>query len=62
MLRGKKSREALRHFGPAPGTKGSHAKPYTSGKSHNIERARGRWSLYYIFKTLKNKIQSSNLY
>ena len=46
MLRGKKSREALRHFGPAPGTKGSHAKPYTSGKSHNIERARGRWSLY----------------
>ncbi len=45
MLRGPKSREALRHFGPAPGTKGSHTKPYTSGKSHNIERARGRW--YY---------------
>ena len=43
MLRGPKSREALRHFGPAPGTKGSHTQPYTSGKSHNIERARGRW-------------------
>ncbi|MFN9908776.1 MAG: hypothetical protein ACK56F_22055 [bacterium] len=42
LLRGPKSREALRHFGPAPGTKGSHAKPYTRAKSHNIESARGR--------------------
>ena len=42
MLRGPKSRETLRHFG-APGTKGSHAKPYTRAKSHNIESARGRW-------------------
>ena len=50
MLRGPKSREALRHFGPAPGTKGSHTKPYTRGKSHNIESARGRW--YYNYITL----------
>jgi hypothetical protein len=30
---------ALRHFGPAFGTKGSHTKPYVTGKrSNNKER------------------------
>ena len=41
MLRGPKSREALRHFGPAPGSKGSHTKPYT--RTRHSEIARGRW-------------------
>jgi large subunit ribosomal protein L18e len=39
-LRGPKSREALRHFGPAPGTPGSHTKPYT--RTRHSEIARGR--------------------
>ena len=41
LLRGPKSREALRHFGPAPGSKGSHTKPYT--RTRHSEIARGRW-------------------
>lgn len=40
LFRGPKSREALRHFGKAPGTKGSHTKPYT--RTRNSEIARGR--------------------
>eukprot|EP01016_Furgasonia_blochmanni_P036227 TRINITY_DN410_c0_g1_i1.p1 TRINITY_DN410_c0_g1~~TRINITY_DN410_c0_g1_i1.p1 ORF type:complete len:206 (-),score=96.97 TRINITY_DN410_c0_g1_i1:300-917(-) len=28
LLRGTRSREALKHFGAAPGSKGSHTKPY----------------------------------
>ena len=39
LLRGKKNREAVKHFG-APGTPGSHAKPYTTSKT--AENARGR--------------------
>lgn len=31
-LRGPKSREALRHFGKAAGTKGSHTKAYTRNR------------------------------
>ena len=34
------SDEALRHFGPAPGSKGSHTKPYT--RTRHSEIARGR--------------------
>jgi len=38
LLRGPKSRESLRHFGRAPGTKHSHTKPYMTGKkSRNTE-------------------------
>ena len=46
LLRGTKSREALRHFGKAPGTKGSHTKPYT--RTRHSEIARGRWKYSLI--------------
>eukprot|EP00771_Trimastix_marina_P004242 gnl/Trimastix_PCT/99.p1 GENE.gnl/Trimastix_PCT/99~~gnl/Trimastix_PCT/99.p1 ORF type:complete len:179 (-),score=35.66 gnl/Trimastix_PCT/99:67-603(-) len=40
LLRGKRhAREVYRHFGPAPGTKGSHTAPYTS--SRKSERCTG---------------------
>ena len=43
LLRGpKNSREAVKHFGRAPGVPNSHTKPYTRGKSRKIEAARGR--------------------
>lgn len=43
LLRGKKTaREVYRHFGKAPGKKGSHAKPYVRSKGRKFERARGR--------------------
>ena len=32
LLRGPKDREAKKHFGPAPGSKNSHTKPYTRSK------------------------------
>ena len=41
LLRGPKSRESLRHFGKAPGTKHARTKPYLNGKkSRNTERGR----------------------
>ena len=43
LLRGPKcSREANKHFGKAPGTPGSSAKPYVRAKGRKFERARGR--------------------
>ena len=43
LLRGpKNSREAVKHFGPAPGVPGSHSKPYVASKGRKFERARGR--------------------
>ncbi|KAJ1736183.1 60S ribosomal protein L18 [Coemansia biformis] len=43
LLRGKRSaREAAKHFGRAPGTPGSHTKPYVRSKGRKFERARGR--------------------
>jgi hypothetical protein len=43
LLRGpKNSREAVKHFGPAPGVPGSSAKPYVRSKGRKFERARGR--------------------
>ena len=43
LLRGpKNARESVKHFGPAPGTPGSHAKPYVRAKGRKFERARGR--------------------
>ena len=37
LLRGKRSREALKHFGPAPGAKGSHTKPYILNANHRAK-------------------------
>lgn len=43
LLRGpKNSREAVKHFGPAPGVPHSHTKPYIRAKGRKFERARGR--------------------
>ena len=43
LLRGPKShREAVKHFGPAPGVPHSHTKPYVRSKGKKFEKARGR--------------------
>ncbi|KAL0006096.1 hypothetical protein SO802_013657 [Lithocarpus litseifolius] len=43
LLRGpKKGREAVKHFGPAPGVPHSHTKPYVRAKGRKFERARGK--------------------
>ncbi|GAB2211607.1 hypothetical protein Droror1_Dr00024931 [Drosera rotundifolia] len=43
LLRGpKNSREAVKHFGRAPGVPHSHTKPYVRSKGRKYERARGR--------------------
>jgi len=42
LVRGPRSREALRHFGRAPGVPGSQAKPYVRSKGRKFERARGK--------------------
>ncbi|KAG9457612.1 hypothetical protein H6P81_002120 [Aristolochia fimbriata] len=43
LLRGpKNSREAVKHFGKAPGVPGSDTKPYVRAKGRKFERARGR--------------------
>ncbi|XP_057776629.1 60S ribosomal protein L18-2-like [Salvia miltiorrhiza] len=43
LLRGSpKAREAVKHFGPAPGVPHSHTKPYVRAKGRKFERARGR--------------------
>ena len=42
LLRGSRDREAKKHFGPAPGVPGSHAKPYVRSKGRKFERARGK--------------------
>ena len=45
LLRGQRStREAVKHFGPAPGTPRSAAKPYVRSKGRKFEKARGRRS------------------
>ena len=41
LLRGAHKREALKHFGPAAGAKGSHTKPYVLNANH-----RGKERLY----------------
>lgn len=40
LLRGPKDREAKRHFGPAPGTRRSHAKPYVRAKGRKFEKCK----------------------
>lgn len=43
LLRGpKNSREAVKHFGAAPGVPGSTTKPYVRSVGRKFERARGR--------------------
>ncbi len=43
LLRGPKmAREAVKHFGPAPGVPHSHTKPYVRSKGRKFEKARGR--------------------
>lgn len=43
LLRGpKNAREAVKHFGRAPGVPHSHTKPYVRSKGRKFERARGR--------------------
>mmetsp|Transcript_11973 Transcript_11973/g.12054 ORF Transcript_11973/g.12054 Transcript_11973/m.12054 type:complete len:182 (+) Transcript_11973:28-573(+) len=43
LLRGKKTaRESYKHFGPAPGSKRSHARPYVRSHGRKFEKARGR--------------------
>ncbi|XLR57798.1 hypothetical protein S83_008470 [Arachis hypogaea] len=43
LLRGpKNSKEAVKHFGPAPGVPHNHTKPYVQSKGMKYERARGR--------------------
>ncbi|RZC21806.1 60S ribosomal protein L18-2, partial [Glycine soja] len=43
LLRGpKNAREAVKHFGPAPGVPHSHTKPYVRAKGRKFERARGK--------------------
>jgi len=45
LLSGRRnSREAVRHFGPGPGTSHSSTKPYTRAKGRKFEKARGRRS------------------
>lgn len=43
LLRGpKKAREAVKHFGLAPGVPHSHTKPFVRAKGRKFEKARGR--------------------
>lgn len=43
LLRGRKiGREATKHFGGAPGSKNSKARPYVRSEGRKFERARGR--------------------
>ncbi|KAK7071657.1 60S ribosomal protein L18 [Halocaridina rubra] len=45
LVQGKrKAREAVKHFGRAPGLPHSHTKPYVRSKGRKFERARGRRS------------------
>ncbi|KAM0027965.1 putative ribosomal protein L18e [Helianthus debilis subsp. tardiflorus] len=44
LLRGlKNSREAVKHFGKAPGVPHSHTKPYVRSKGRKFEKARGNF-------------------
>lgn len=43
LMQGRRNaREAVRHFGLAPGVPHSHTKPYVRSKGRKFERARGR--------------------
>ena len=40
----RKAREAVKHFGLAPGVPHSHTKPYIRSKGRKFEKARGKRS------------------
>ncbi|KAM1268508.1 hypothetical protein ACFX13_000858 [Malus domestica] len=43
LLKGpKNSREAMKHFGPAPSVPHNHTKPYVRSKGWKFEKARGK--------------------
>lgn len=43
LMQGKRNaREAVKHFGKAPGVPHSHTRPYVRSKGRKFERARGR--------------------
>merc|ERR1719414_1829077 len=43
LLQGpRRQREAVKHFGPAPGAPGSRTKPFVRSKGRKFENARGR--------------------
>jgi len=43
LMQGRRNaREAVKHFGPAPGVPHSHTKPFVRSKGRKFERARGR--------------------
>lgn len=43
LMQGKRTaREAVKHFGKAPGVPHSHTRPYVRSKGRKFERARGR--------------------
>jgi large subunit ribosomal protein L18e len=42
LVRGTRNREALKHFGRAPGVPGSSAKPLVRSKGRKFEKARGK--------------------
>ena len=43
LMQGRRNaREAVKHFGPAPGVPHSHSKPFVRSKGRKFERARGR--------------------
>lgn len=43
LIQGRRNaREAVKHFGPAPGVPHSHTKPLVHSKGRKFERARGR--------------------
>lgn len=43
LLRGpRNAREAVKHFGAAPGVPHSHTKPFVRAKGRKFEKARGR--------------------
>lgn len=47
LLQGRRNaREAVSHFGRAPGLPGSHAKPYVRSKGRNFEKCRNRRAGY----------------
>jgi len=49
LVRGKRSREALKHFGKAIGVPGGHAKPYVRTRGKTLEHSHGlRWEMVFV--------------
>ena len=56
LLRATKDREAKKHFGPAPGVKGSNTKPFVRHKGRKFERCKALWAML----TLNTNQQSTS--